>query len=284
MSAVSAPTSTARPIVSITKGTAASDGDGVKLRRMIGGPGQASVDPFLMLDFFSSDEPSDYLGGFPNHPHRGFETVTYMLAGRMRHGDNKGHSGVIEAGGVQWMTAGRGLVHSEMPEQEHGLLQGFQLWVNLPARLKLTEPSYAEFPASAIPADTRPGAAIKVVAGRTSSGVQGPVKAEHVDARYFDIALELGAEIAEPLPPDHHGLLVVFEGALEVEGRTADALSVAVLGPGEQLQAKAGAKGARFLLIAGRPLNEPVAWYGPFVMNTQAELQQAFSDYQAGRF
>ena len=284
MSAVSAPTSTARPIVSITKGTAASDGDGVKLRRMIGGPGQASVDPFLMLDFFSSDEPSDYLGGFPNHPHRGFETVTYMLAGRMRHGDNKGHSGVIEAGGVQWMTAGRGLVHSEMPEQEHGLLQGFQLWVNLPARRKLTEPSYAEFPASAIPADTRPGAAIKVVAGRTSSGVQGPVKAEHVDARYFDIALEPGAEIAEPLPPDHHGLLVVFEGALEVEGRTADALSVAVLGPGEQLQAKAGAKGARFLLIAGRPLNEPVAWYGPFVMNTQAELQQAFSDYQAGRF
>ena len=284
MSAVSAPTSTARPIVSITKGTAASDGDGVKLRRMIGGPGQASVDPFLMLDFFSSDEPSDYLGGFPNHPHRGFETVTYMLAGRMRHGDNKGHSGVIEAGGVQWMTAGRGLVHSEMPEQEHGLLQGFQLWVNLPARLKLTEPSYAEFPASAIPADTRPGAVIKVVAGRTSSGVQGPVKAEHVDARYFDVTLDPGAEIAEPLPPDHHGLLVVFEGALEVEGRTADALSVAVLGPGEQLQAKAGAKGARFLLIAGRPLNEPVAWYGPFVMNTQAELQQAFSDYQAGRF
>jgi redox-sensitive bicupin YhaK (pirin superfamily) len=284
MSAVADQTSTARPIVSITKGTAASDGAGVKLRRMIGGPGQASIDPFLMLDFFSSDEPSDYLGGFPDHPHRGFETVTYMLAGRMRHGDNKGHSGVIEAGGVQWMTAGRGLVHSEMPEQEHGLLQGFQLWVNLPARLKMTDPRYAEFPVSAIPTDTRPGALIKVVAGRTSSGVEGPVKAEHVDARYFDIALEPGAEFAEPLPRDHSGLLVVFEGSLEVEGKTVDALSVAVLGPGDRLAAKAGPKGARFLLIAGRPLQEPVAWYGPFVMNTEAELHQAVRDYQAGRF
>jgi quercetin 2,3-dioxygenase len=284
MTATSAPTSIARPIVSVTKGSAASDGAGVKLRRMVGGPGQASVDPFLMLDFFSSDEPSDYLGGFPDHPHRGFETVTYMLAGRMRHGDNKGHSGVIEAGGVQWMTAGRGLVHSEMPEQEHGLLQGFQLWVNLPARLKMTDPRYAEFPASAIPTDTRPGAVIKVVAGRTSASVEGPVKAEHVDARYFDIALDPGAEIAEPLPRDHSGLLVVFEGSLEVEGRTTDALSVAVLGHGDQLRARAGPRGARFLLITGRPLKEPVAWYGPFVMNTEAELHQAVSDYQAGRF
>jgi redox-sensitive bicupin YhaK (pirin superfamily) len=274
----------ARPIVSVTRGAAASDGAGVKLRRMIGGPGQASVDPFLMLDFFSSDEPSDYLAGFPDHPHRGFETVTYMLAGRMRHGDNKGHSGVIEAGGVQWMTAGRGLVHSEMPEQEHGLLRGFQLWVNLPARLKLTEPRYAEFPASAIPTDVRGGAVLKVVAGRTSTGVEGPVQAAHVDARYFDIAIEPGAELSEPLPMDHNALLVVYEGSLEAQGKAAEALSVAVLGPGEQVQAKAGAAGARALLIAGRPLNEPVAWYGPFVMNTQAELRQAFSDYQAGRF
>lgn len=275
--------STNRPIVSITNGTAASDGDGVRLRRMIGGPAQPSVDPFLMLDFFSSDEPSDYLGGFPDHPHRGFETVTYMLAGRMRHGDNKGHSGVIEAGGVQWMTAGRGLVHSEMPEQEHGLLSGFQLWVNLPSQLKMTDPHYAEFPAAEIPTETRPGATLKVVAGRTSTGVQGPVKAEHVDARYFDVTLEPGAEIAEALPPDHHALLVVFEGGLEVERRMAEALSVAVLGPGDEVRAKAGAKGARFLVIAGRPLNEPVAWYGPFVMNTQAELRQAFADFQAGK-
>lgn len=273
----------ARPIVSITQGTAASDGAGVKLRRLIGAPAQASVDPFLMLDFFSSDEPSDYLAGFPDHPHRGFETVTYMLAGRMRHADNKGHAGVIEAGGVQWMTAGRGLVHSEMPEQEHGLLRGFQLWVNLPARLKMSDPHYAEFAASAIPADVRPGAVIKVVAGRTSSGIEGPVQAAHVDARYFDLDLEPGAEVIEPLPADHHALLVVFEGRLEVEGRTADALSVAVLGPGEQLKAKAGPQGARALLISGRPLNEPVAWYGPFVMNTQLELKQAFTDFQAGR-
>ena len=243
MSVVSAPTSAIRPIVQVTPGTAASDGAGVRLRRMIGGPGQPSVDPFLMLDFFSSDEPQDYLAGFPDHPHRGFETVTYMLAGRMRHGDNKGHSGVIETGGVQWMTAGRGLVHSEMPEQEHGLLSGFQLWVNLPARLKMTEPRYAEFPAAAIPTDERPGVEIKVVAGRTSTGVEGPVRAEHVDARYFDITLDPGAEVSEPLPADHSALLVVFEGALEVEGRTAEALSVAVLGDGAPQDYPAGSQG-----------------------------------------
>lgn len=273
-----------RPVVYEAEGMPASDGAGVQLTRMIGTPRLRMLDPFLMLDLFGSDRPQDYLAGFPEHPHRGFETVTYMLAGRMRHADNKGHGGVIETGGVQWMTAGSGLLHSEMPEQEEGLMKGFQLWINLPARLKMTAPKYQEFPAGEIPEEARDGARLKVIAGETSNGTRGPIRDVPTEARYFDIALQPGATLTETLPAGHTCFLVVYEGAALVAGRRLPAIRVAVLGEGERVVVEAGEAGASLLLIAGRPLGEPVAWAGPFVMNTQEELQQAMRDYQQGRF
>ncbi len=275
-----------RPVATIVKGMPASDGAGVRLLRLVGQPKLQMLDPFLMLDHFDSDKADDYLAGFPDHPHRGFETVTYMLDGKLGHEDNKGHKGVIGTGGVQWMTAGRGIVHSEMPLQDNGLMRGFQLWVNLPAKLKMIEPRYQEFEATQIPVEMRDGATVKVVAGNTARGTSGPVQAEQVDARYFDIALQPGATFDEPVPADHNAFLAVFEGGLNVEGRlgTVDAVSVGVLGPGERVSVTAGAKGARFLLLSGRPLGEPVAWGGPFVMNTREEVMQAFQDFNDGKF
>lgn len=274
-----------RPVLAAFEGMETSDGAGVSLTRLIGTPKLRMLDPFLMLDFFGSDEPKAYIAGFPEHPHRGFEAVTYMLAGRMRHADNHGHSGVIETGGVQWMTAGRGILHSEMPEQEEGLLKGFQLWINLPRHLKMTEPRYQEFGAGAIPVEQRAsGVAAKVIAGTTSLGTVGPIRAEATDARYIDAALPPGAVFAEPLPAGHSAFLVVYEGSLDVSGTTLDALRIAALGDGERVEVTAGAQGARVLLLAGRPLNEPVAWGGPFVMNTREEVMQAFRDFEEGRF
>jgi len=276
--------STVRPVIAAVEGMATSDGAGVSMTRMLGTPRLRTLDPFLMLDLFGSDEPTDYLAGFPDHPHRGFETVTYMLAGRMRHADNHGHEGVIETGGVQWMTAGRGLIHSEMPEQTEGLMRGFQLWINLPARLKMTEPRYQEFPAARIPVEAREGgAAVTVIAGDTARGTAGPVRAEATDARYFDVALPAGAAFVEPLPTTHTAFLVLFEGSLDVasEGPLSGP-RVIVLGEGDRVEAVAGAEGARFLLLSGQPLGEPIAWGGPFVMNTRDEVMQAFRDYEAG--
>lgn len=273
-----------RPVIQLAGGQAVSDGAGVRMTRMIGTGRLRTLDPFLMLDFFASDEASDYLAGFPDHPHRGFETVTYMLAGRMRHRDNHGHEGVIETGGIQWMTAGRGIIHSEMPEQQEGLMKGFQLWVNLPARLKMTQPAYAEFGAPAIPVERRDGATVKVVAGTTGLGTAGPVQGNAVEARYFDVALDPGARFVETVPADHTAALVVFEGTADIAGKSVASPAVAVLGPGERVEVGAGRQATRFLLLAGRPLREPVAWAGPFVMNTEAELRQAYADYQSGRF
>ena len=281
---LAASTQGVRPVVMTTPGQPTSDGAGVKLTRMIGTQSLHTLDPFLMLDFFATDKAQDYIAGFPEHPHRGFDTVTYMLAGRMRHRDNHGHEGVIEAGGVQWMTAGRGIVHSEMPEQREGLMKGFQLWVNLPARLKMTPPTYAEFDASEIPNEQRGGASLRVIAGTTSSGMVGPVQAAHVDARYFDVTLPAGETLKEPLPDGHNAILVVFEGAIAVAGQDVRARSLAVLGREGSVEVSAGVEGARFLLISGRPIGEPVAWGGPFVMNTEAEVRQAFADYRSGRF
>ena len=274
-----------RPVARVVRGMPASDGDGVRMTRMIGTPALRVADPFLMLDHFDSAEAADYMGGFPDHHHRGFETVTYMLEGRMRHGDNKGHSGVIGPGGVQWMRAGRGLVHSEMPEQQEGRMRGFQLWVNLPASLKMSEPAYQEFPAEAIPAETRDGGAVlKVIAGETSRGTRGPVVAATVDAVYADVALPAGAALEEPLPPGHLALLAVYEGTVRVGGTEVPAISTALLGEGEAVRVEAASADARFLLIAGRPLREPIVWAGPFVMNTEAEVHQAIADFRAGRF
>ena len=271
----------------ISRGVPTSDGAGVRLTRLMGGdPRMPSVDPFLMLDYFDSPDASDYLAGFPPHPHRGFETVTYMLNGRMRHKDNHGHEGVIETGGVQWMTAGRGIVHSEMPEQTSGLMRGFQLWVNLPSKLKMQPPAYQEHPAASMPVEARAGGVeVKVIAGATSRGTKGPVTVEPTEARYFDLTLPDGASFEETLPREHAGFVVVHDGAIAFpDGRTVDALGLAELGAGDAVRFAAKGGPARVLLVAGKPIGEPVAWHGPFVMNTRDELVQAFEDYQAGRF
>jgi redox-sensitive bicupin YhaK (pirin superfamily) len=275
-----------RTVLRTTRGIQASDGAGVRLRRMMGGgSGLPSIDPFLMLDYFESPNAQDYIAGFPSHPHRGFETVTYMLAGRMRHRDNHGGEGVIEPGGIQWMTAGRGIVHSEMPEQTEGLMRGFQLWVNLPARLKMTAPGYQEYRAEQLPVETRAGGtSVKVIAGTTSAGTAGPVRAPSTDARYFDVQLPAGATFTEAVPGGLAAFIVVHEGAVDISGTEVRSVGLAQLGDGDTVQLRAIGGPARALLVAGRPLNEPVAWQGPFVMNTREELMQAIDDYQAGRF
>jgi redox-sensitive bicupin YhaK (pirin superfamily) len=266
----------------------ASDGAGVKLTRVIGSPELDMLDPFLLLDEFGTDRAEDYIAGFPSHPHRGFETVTYMLDGRMRHKDNHGNEGLLTPGSVQWMTAGRGLVHSEMPEQESGQMRGFQLWVNLPARDKMTDPKYQEFAPERIPV-TAPGdgVQVKVIAGQVGE-VSGPIVQPATDPVYLDITLAANARWEYTLPEKHNAFAYVFEGGLTV-GQGEDARPVArqelaVLGGGELLQLQAGAEGARLILVAGRPLREPVMRHGPFVMNTRQELMQAFVDFQEGRF
>lgn len=275
---------TIRPVAKITCGMPASDGAGVRMTRILGTPDAQMFDPFLMLDHFDSAESSDYLAGFPDHPHRGFETVTYMLQGRMKHADNTGREGVIETGGVQWMRAGKGIVHSEMPIQTEGRMRGFQLWVNLPGRLKMSEPDYQEFDAGQMPVEERPGGVqVKVVAGATAAGTASPVGGGAVEARYFDVTLPAGARFDEPLPSDLNAMLVVYEGAVRVAGTRIEALGAVFLGEGDEAAVE-GEADARFLLIAGRPIGEPVAWAGPFVMNTREEVMQAYDDFRSGRF
>jgi len=276
-----------RRVVRQVRGQAVSDGAGVKLNRVIGTQILPDLDPFLMLDEFRSDNANDYLAGFPEHPHRGFETVTYMLAGRMRHGDNKGHEGLLVPGSVQWMTAGRGIVHSEMPEQENGLMQGFQLWVNLPARDKMSEPRYQEFNPESIPVlKPAEGVRIKVIAGEVE-GVAGPVQAVATQPLYLDLTLDADHGYTTGVPAGHNAFVYVFDGSIHVgpaefrhEVKRGD---MVVLGQGDHVELLAGAKGARLLLVAGQPLREKVARYGPFVMNTPEEIQQAFVDFRNGK-
>ena len=270
------------------RGSATSDGAGVKLTRVIGGPDLPELDPFLLLDEFGTDRAEDYIAGFPSHPHRGFETVTYMLDGRMRHKDNHGNEGLLTPGSVQWMTAGRGLVHSEMPEQESGRMRGFQLWVNLPARDKMTDPKYQEFAPGFIPVVApAAGVEVKVIAGRVGD-VAGPIVQPATDPLYLDISLQPGTAWGCTLPQGHNAFAYVFEGAVTVgdddDARALDTQEMAVLGGGERLQLRAGNQPARLVLVAGRPLREPVMRHGPFVMNTRQELMQAFVDFQEGRF
>ena len=270
-----------REVGRVVRGMAASDGAGVKLNRVIGGPDLPQLDPFLLLDEFRSDDAADYLAGFPEHPHRGFETVTYMLAGRMRHRDNQGNTGLLGPGSVQWMTAGRGIVHSEMPEQENGLMQGFQLWVNLPAKDKMTAPRYQDIEPGRIPEVESTGARVRVIAG-SYRGVRGPVQAEATAPLYLDVFLEDG-EFEAAVPVEHNAFVYVYEGSLEVAGRAVTRGELAVLRGGDTVAASAGDAGARFILVAGRPLKEPVARYGPFVMNRPEEIQQAMRDFTEGR-
>ncbi|MCB1745716.1 MAG: pirin family protein, partial [Gammaproteobacteria bacterium] len=236
---------------------------------------------------FVSDDPDDYIAGFPEHPHRGFETVTYMLAGRMRHGDNLGNSGLLEAGSVQWMTAGRGILHSEMPEQEDGLMWGFQLWVNLPARNKLRAPRYQDIPPADIPGLTLAGARLRVIAGAWGE-VQGPVQDIDAAPVYLDLELDPGAILAVPLPRGHAAFVYCFGGELAIgDGGAATLLErrrLAVLGDGDSVRLAAGTAGARALVVAGQPFGEPIARYGPFVMNTREEIMTAIEDLRSGRF
>jgi redox-sensitive bicupin YhaK (pirin superfamily) len=276
-----------RNVTRRVRGIPTSDGAGVKLTRVIGQPKLDSLDPFLLLDEFGSEAATDYIAGFPDHPHRGFETVTYMLDGRMRHRDNHGNSGLLESGSVQWMTAGRGIVHSEMPEQEHGLMRGFQLWVNLAAKDKMIEPRYKDIAPDKIPSvEPAPGVKVRVVAGELF-GVTGPVSGIAIEPVYLDIALEPGAGLSVPLPEGHSAFGYVFEGeAVRIGEDTLGARELGVLSPGDRVELSVpdDAPAARVLLVAGRPLNEQVARYGPFVMNTPEQIVQAMQDFQAGKF
>jgi redox-sensitive bicupin YhaK (pirin superfamily) len=279
-----------RSVERLVTGQATSDGDGVKLTRVLTQPLQRRLDPFLMLDAFGSDDAGDYIGGFPDHPHRGFETVTYMIAGRMRHRDSAGNQGLLENGGVQWMTAGRGLIHSELPEQEAGRMEGFQLWLNLPSADKMGTPGYRDIPTGEIPELRLPGVAVRVIAG-TSHGVVGAVQKAHTEPLYLDLHLEPGATFEQALPAGHNAFVYVYRGELAIDGEAARTRvpreRMAVLANAadrDGVRVQAGAEGARALLIAGRPLNEPIAQYGPFVMNNNAEIFQAVEDYRAGKF
>lgn len=281
---------TYRQLIGKTHGIPASDGAGVRLTRIIGSPQVDYLDPFLMLDYFESTNPNDYIAGFPPHPHRGFETVTYLLAGRMRHKDNKGHEGLIEAGGVQWMTTGKGIIHSEMPEQEDGLMMGFQLWVNLPSHAKMVDASYQEFSPSEIAVENRDtNTTIKVITGKTSQGTVGPVKNNYIQPLMIDVQLEQGSDFTETLDFNAQAFIYLISGSLklhhsEQEPSHIQAKELAVLSNGDTLKLTATHDKTRFLLVAAQPINEPIARGGPFVMNTQAEIEQAFSDYKNGQF
>lgn len=281
----------ARGLERLVRGQDTSDGAGVKLKRVLTHDLQQRLDPFLMLDAFGSDKPGDYIAGFPDHPHRGFETVTYMIAGRMRHRDSRGHEGLLENGGVQWMTAGRGLVHSEMPEQEEGVMEGFQLWLNLPSQRKMCDPWYRDIPSSEIPEAHLPGGLrVRVIAG-VCAGVAGAISRDQTEPLYLDMHFEGAndaAALSHALPAHHNALVYPYRGTLEVCGATgSQSVPQAHMGvlrnEGDGLVLRA-ASGTRAIVIAGQPLKEPIAQYGPFVMNTREELMQAVDDFRAGKF
>ena len=276
---------TPRLVERLIQGQATSDGAGVRLTRLLTQDLQRRLDPFLMLDLFGTENPGDYIGGFPDHPHRGFETITYMLQGRMRHRDSAGNEGLLVPGSVQWMTAGRGVIHSEMPEQQEGAMEGFQLWLNLPGRDKLREPWYRDIATAEIPEWQGEGVTARVIAGATH-GVQGAVQREATEPLYLDLHLAPGATFTQPLPAAHNAFVVVYRGEVDVAGTPVRTRRMAILAnsPGSDgVLLRAGADGARAILVAGQPLKEPIAQYGPFVMNTQQEIFQAVEDFRAGR-
>ena len=272
-----------RTVEHLIVGHPTSDGAGVKLTRVLTQNLQRRLDPYLMLDAFGSDNPDDYIAGFPDHPHRGFETITYMIAGRMLHRDSAGHEGLLENGGVQWMTAGRGVIHSEIPQQEHGVMEGFQLWLNLPGKDKMSAPWYRDFGAAELPRFTLDnGVTVTVIAGQ-SHGVTGAVTREATAPTYLDVHLPAGARFEQTLPAAHNAFVYVYRGEARLGDTVVPVQRMAILrneGDGVVIEAQAV---TRLLLIAGQPLNEPIAQYGPFVMNTQQEIYQAVNDFRAGR-
>ena len=274
-----------RTVERLVQGIATSDGAGVRLTRVLTQPLQRRLDPFLMLDAFRNENPDDYIGGFPDHPHRGFETVTYMIAGRMRHHDSVGNSGLLGPGGAQWMTTGSGLIHSELPEQEEGLMEGFQLWLNLPAKNKMVAPSYRDIPPAAIPEfTTADGIRVRVIAG-ASHGVDGAVQRPDTEPLYLDVHLPAGRRFVQPIAAGHNAFTYTYRGSVDIAGTTVSDRHMAILannGAGEVcIEAS---EDARVLIIAGQPLKEPIAQYGPFVMNTTEQIHQAMRDYEAGKF
>ena len=272
-----------RRVERLVAGQPTSDGAGVKLTRVLTQDLQHRLDPFLMLDAFGSDTPGDYLAGFPDHPHRGFETVTYMLAGRMRHRDSAGNEGLLQSGGVQWMTAGRGVIHSELPEQSEGRMEGFQLWLNLPAKDKMTAPWYRDLRSTELPEWQDAGVTARVIAG-ACHGVVGAVQRAGTEVLYLDLHLDAGAVFEQALPAAHNAFVYVYRGAAAVGDQAVPQQRMAILvNAGDGVRVTASSQGARALLIAGRPLNEAIVQYGPFVMNTQQEILRAVEDFRAGR-
>ncbi len=276
-----------KTIDQLIRGMPSSDGAGVKLTRSLGARPGLRLDPFLMLDEFASDDAADYIGGFPSHPHRGFQTVTYMLDGHMLHEDHMGNTGHLRGGDVQWMIAGRGVIHSEMPQQKEGRMRGFQLWINLPAAEKMQPASYRDIPAAEIPQQALAGGGrLKLIAGELEvqgEPLQGPITGLSTRPIFADLQLQPGEAFEQALPAGHASFVYVYEGQLEVAGRALERQQLAVLGEGDALQLAAGNEGARLLLLAGRPIGEPVVQYGPFVMNTREEIEQALSDYSSGQ-
>ncbi|MGQ0619797.1 MAG: pirin family protein [Panacagrimonas sp.] len=283
-----------RSLAQVIPSVATSDGAGVKLRRSIGNQRGLYLDPFLMLDEFGTDHPGDYIAGFPSHPHRGFETVTYMLDGRMQHRDHLGNVGDLGPGSVQWMTAARGVIHSEMPMQESGRMRGFQLWINLPAAEKMKPAGYRDLAASAIPVIALPGGgSVKVIAGTAEVAgnlvrgpINGPDQPLSTDPLYLDVELAAGARFEHTVTAGHNAFAYAYEGSIVIgEGESAKPLptqAAGILGPGDGVVITAGPQGARLILLAGKPLREPIVQYGPFVMNTREEIEQAVRDYQSG--
>jgi hypothetical protein len=278
------PAKSPRRVERLITGQPTSDGAGVKLVRLLTPDLQRRLDPFLMLDAFGTENPGDYIGGFPDHPHRGFETVTYMREGRLRHRDSAGNEGLLEPGGVQWMTAGRGVIHSEMPEQSEGRMAGFQLWLNLPAKDKMRAPEYRDFAAAAIPIASAPGVTVRVIAGQ-ALGVLGAMQRAVTQPLLLDIVMQAGARFEVSLPVHHNAFVVVDQGALRVADTTVPLQRMAILGnqpEADGVRLVAGPEGARALLVAGAPLNEPIAQYGPFVMNSNEQIFQAVEDFRRG--
>ena len=269
-----------RSIIKITKGIKTSDGAGVNLTRIIPSPQVDMIDPFLLLDEFGSNNPDDYIGGFPPHPHRGFETITYMLNGKFRHKDTAGNEGYLTDGSVQWMTAGKGIVHSEMPEQTNGLVRGFQLWLNLPQKKKMIDPAYNDIPSDKIPNINIPGGLIKIIAG-SYSGVKGPGKS-HTGILYFDIRMNRGSKLEIPIDLNWNTFCYVYEGEISC-GKKVKKNHLAVFDKKGSFKCISNSSKTRFILVAGKPLDEPVARGGPFVMNTKEEVLQAFEDYNSGK-
>ena len=273
-----------RRITQLIRALEVSEGAGVTVHRTLGTPALRNLDPFLMLDHFSSDDPDDYIAGFPDHPHRGFITFTYMLDGHMLHRDSMGNEGDLRTGGAQWMKAASGVIHSEMPRQSGGLMRGFQLWINLPAAHKMSEPVYQDIAPELIPAVESAGLRVRVLAGE-HDGVRGPVDDALTGVQYLDVSVAAGGRFVRDNPADaqHTAFLYVFEGDASVAGQRVPQHHFAVLGPGDGIEVQAGDAGARFILVAGKPIGEPIVQYGPFVMNSREEIEQAFADYRDGR-